>query len=49
MAERMEKEKRLEILGELIVRYEAEHGEITADEIEITEKRDRDRAGLLRR
>lgn len=49
VADRLEKERRLDVLGELIARYEAEHGEITLDEIEITEERDRDRAGVLRR
>ena len=48
MVDRRAKELRLAALGEMIADYEAEHGVITADEIQLQNQADRDTAALLR-
>ena len=48
MIDRRAKQQRLAELGNMIADYEAEHGVITADEIERQQQVDRDAAALVR-
>ena len=48
MAERLETERRLAALTELVAEYEAEHGEITAAELVEQDELDRDAAAAVR-
>jgi len=48
MVDRIAKERRLAALSSLIADYEAEHGVITADEIEFQAQADRDAAAAVR-
>ena len=48
MVDRRAKELRLAALGDMIADYEAEHGVITAGEIERQQQVDRDAAALVR-
>jgi hypothetical protein len=45
---KLEHERRLDALGSAIAAYEAEHGEITADEMRLAERRARARAIVVR-
>jgi hypothetical protein len=49
MAQRLARDQRLAALGELIAAYEAEHGEITDDELADQEQADRDAAAAHRK
>ncbi|MCY3805626.1 MAG: hypothetical protein OXG91_03910, partial [bacterium] len=48
MAQRLDRDTRLAVLGRLVEEYEAEHGFITGDEIAEQAQEDRDAAGSLR-
>jgi hypothetical protein len=48
LAARAIQDRRLEALSEAIADYEAEHGEITADEMAAQERRDRETAVVVR-
>ncbi len=48
MEQRRIREQRLHLLSELIADYEAEHGEITDDELAQQEQTDRDAAAMAR-
>jgi Arc/MetJ-type ribon-helix-helix transcriptional regulator len=48
MVERLVRDRRLASLAELVAEYEAEHGEITADELAEQAQRDRDAAAAAR-
>lgn len=48
MAQRLDRDTRLAVLGRLVEEYEAEHGFITGDEIAEQVQEDRDAAGSLR-
>ena len=45
---KLEQDRRLEALGAFVAAYEAEHGEITSDEIRDAARRARARAGVAR-
>ena len=49
MAQRVARDRRLAALADLISTYEAEHGEITEDELADQEQADRDAAASRRR
>jgi len=49
MSVRAERDRRLAALGELVAEYEAEHGEITDDELAEQAQADRDAAAMRRR
>ncbi len=48
MRERADKERRLEAMAEAVAQYEAEHGEITEDELAEQARADRDAAAAVR-
>mgnify|MGYP006316759721 FL=1 len=48
MRERVAKERRLGALADAVARYEAEHGEITEDELAEQARADRDAAAAVR-
>lgn len=48
MAERAARERHLAVLAELVASYEAEHGEITVDELAEQAQADRDDAAAVR-
>ena len=48
MAQRLDRDTRLAVLGRLVEEYEAEHGFITGDEIAEQTQEDRDAAGSVR-
>jgi len=48
LSERAEKERRLRALGEAIAAYEADHGPITASELEKQARADRESAVVVR-
>jgi hypothetical protein len=48
MNDRVARDRRLEVLAELVAAYEAKHGEITDDELAEQAQRDRDAAAASR-
>lgn len=48
LAEQVVKERRLAALSRLVAEYEAEHGEITAEELALREREDRRNAVVIR-
>jgi len=48
LAEQLENERRLAVLGEIVAEYEAEHGVITPEEMTELERRDRRNAIVVR-